>query len=60
MKKDNVTDKESIKLALNNKDKSKLKLVKIKYFFSNWFRKKYPAEPIPDGEYKIVAEGATK
>lgn len=55
-----VTDKESIKLALHNKDKSKLKLVKIKHSFSNWFRKKYPAEPIPDGEYKIVAEGATK
>ena len=52
-----VTDKESIKLALHSKDKSKLKLAKVKYSFSNWFRKKYPTEPVPDGEYKIVAEG---
>lgn len=52
-----VTDKESVKLALHSKDKSKLKLVKVKHSFSNWFRKKYPAEPVPDGEYKIVAEG---
>lgn len=55
-----VTDKESIDLATNSKDKSKLKLVKVKYSFSNWFRKKYPAEPFPDGEYKIVTEGGTK
>lgn len=52
-----VTDKESIKLALHSKDKSKLKLAKVKYSFSNWFRKKYPTEPVPDGEYKIVVEG---
>lgn len=55
-----VTDRESINLAVHSKDKSKLKLDKIKYSFSNWFRKKYPAEPVPDGEYKIVTEGATK
>ena len=55
-----VTDKESIKLALHSKDKSKLKLVKVKYSFSNWFKKKYPAEPVPEGEYKIVTEGETK
>lgn len=55
-----VTDKESINLAVYSKDKSKLKLAKVKYSFSKWFRKKYPAEPVPDGEYKIVTEGRVK